>query len=153
MQELKLKDSGITVKIRKVSPLLFVELRKQNPEPKPPKNKVTDMNGREVWEENRANPDFLEALAAHEEKIETLMSTLVFKRGVEVEVDKAAVDELREFWRTEFGKELDTDDRMVYIRYVVIQSQDDFEMLYNAIIEKSQPTEEDINAAKQAFKS
>ena len=153
MQEITLKDSGITVKIKKVSPLLYIQLRKQNPPPKPPKQKVTDMNGREAWEENTANPEYLEALAAHEAEQEEKLSALTFKRGVQVEVDHDAVKELREFWRTEFGKELPEDDFEVYVRYIVIQSNDDFEQLYNAIITKSQPTAEDVNTAKQSFPS
>lgn len=152
MQELTLKDSGITVKIRKVSPLLFLELRKQNPAPKPPRNKVTDLNGKEAWEENSANPEYLEAVAEYNEHLESLMSALMFKRGVEVPVDKEAVEELKQFWRDNFGKELEGEDRDIYLRYIAIQSTDDFDAVYSAIMEKSQPTAEDLNSAQQTFR-
>lgn len=153
MQEITLKDSNITVKVRKVSPLLFLEIRKQFPPPKPPLNKVTDLNGKDAWEENKAHPDYLQALSDYEDSLNTKVQDLMFRRGVEVEVNSEAVNELKAFWKETFDKELEGNDRDIYIRYVVIQSTDDFNQLYEAIMEKSQPTAEDINAAKQGFKS
>jgi hypothetical protein len=142
----------MTVRIRKVSPLLAVELQKQFPPPRPPKQKVT-LDGKEVWEENPVDPDHLAALQDYNNEQERRLRKLMLKRGVEVEIDKEEVAELREFWKTEYNKELEGDDLEVYVSYIVIGSDGDLEDLMNAILKRSQPTAEDINAATQTFKS
>lgn len=149
--EVTLPDSGKTVKIRKVSPLLFIQLRKDFPAPKPPKNKVTDMDGREVMEENLADPNYLQALEDYNAAIEVRMGKLIYKRGVDVEVDQAALQELKDFYKTEFGKELTGDDKEMYVQYVLIQSQKDYDALTNAVLDISQPTKEDMAAATHSF--
>jgi hypothetical protein len=152
IQKLLLPDSGIEVTVKKVSPLLFVQLRRQFPPPQPPRQKVLDINQKEVWEENLAHPDYLEAKEKYELEMEERMGHLLYKRGVDVPIDTQALTELKEFWKTEFGIELTGDDKELYIQYFVIVSANDKEALQNAVLSLSQPTQEDLNAAQQAFR-
>lgn len=150
------KDTGVQVLIRKVSPLLAVTLQQKFPSPTPPMEEVDYGDGKKHYEPNPTHPDYLEALKRYDEENEKRMRTLLLKRGVEIEMTDEAKEEvaaLRGFMKDEFGKTLDEDDKMVYISYIAIGSDKDLEELLSAVMRRSQPTEEVVEQAQEAFKS
>lgn len=146
------KDTGITVSIRKVSPLLGMEVRKAFPAPKPPRN-PPDSEAFKLGEEyNEADPDYEREMEAYGQVIEEKVSRLYIKRGVECEVDTAAVAELR-LQMGDMGIDLDPDDKLVYLKYICVGSTEDYQELIEVITRRSQPTEAAIAEAIDTFQS
>lgn len=148
------KDSGIEVQIRRVSPLLALELQKKFPAPRPPRNKVTDMDGKETWEENYADPDYALTLNKYNADLEERMRRLVIMRGVVhtlTEEQKAQVDELRTFWKETYDEDLKGSDLEVFISYIAIGSDGDLGDLINTIMKRSQPTEGETKEVLNSF--
>lgn len=146
-------DTGITVGIRKVSPMikddLDIVLRKEFPEPKPPI--VTTEMG---TEENAADPDYAKALAKwsieHMERLSERLLRVAIQRAIEVEVDHEAVAELREQMHA-VGVELDPDDKYVYVSRICCGTWDDLNELSNAVFRRSMPSREAVEAHKATF--
>ena len=70
------KDTGITVQIRKVSPLLIMEVQKAMPVPKPPMQEVVygdpdDPGAKKVQEPNETHPDYLAAIDKYNMDLES----------------------------------------------------------------------------------
>ncbi len=146
-------DSGITLAIRKISPLLRQELIRQNPAPLPPKNEVDYGDGKKVMEDNLADPAYAAAMVEHERMLVKEMRKLMLERGVECAVDKQAVDELRQYWRDTYGKELEGSDKLVFVQYIALVTPADVEDVIDMIMRRSQPTEAAIGATKATFPS
>lgn len=148
-----MKDTGKTVLIKKVSPLLLMELRKAFKEPKPPSQEV-EINGRKVIEENRAHPDFKAALEAYNIEFETRMRRLLINRGVVVTMTdevKAEVAALRAEWEEETGSPLTGSDSYIYVSYIAIGTEEDMNDLIAEITQRSQPTPSEVELAKRTF--
>lgn len=148
------KDTGREVCIKKVSPLLVMELQKSFPPPKPPLQKVDYGDGQEHWEANPSHPDYLQAMSDYNFAFQERLQRLMVKRGVSLtwtEEMRTEVAELRDFWKTEFEKELDPDDGMVYVLMICVGSDKDLEELLEAIARRAQPTEGAVNEALNSF--
>lgn len=148
-------DTGITVRIRKVSPLLMMRLEEKFPRPQPPKNKVV-LDGREIWEDNPADPDFAEEVRRYEIEHNARLQHLLIRRGVDYEMrpeDIKAVEELRQFWKEEYNDELPGDDREVFVAYIAIGSLEDMNELTEKILNRIQPTEKTLEAAEDRFRA
>ena len=150
------KDTGRTVMIRKISPYLINELRKVYPPPEPPMQEV-DYDGEKIVEPNPAHPDYPKMMADYNTMIEQKMRRLIIKRGVVVnftpEIEQE-IEELREFWASETeGHQIEeTDDAVFYVTYLCFGSDTDTEELIDAIMRRSQPTREDVELTKAAFR-
>ena len=147
------KDSKRTVLLRKVSPLLLMELRKTFPEPKPPTQEV-EINGRKVFEENRAHPDFKAKMEAYNIEFEGRMRKFLISRGVVVtptDEIKAEVEKLRADWLEETGVALSGSDDYVYVSYIAIGTEEDMEELIAEITQRSQPTPAEVELSKVTF--
>lgn len=158
--ELKLftfTDTGIKILIRKVSPMLGNELRKAFPPPKPPIQEV-EVDGEKVRESNPAHPDYVAAMNAYNQEMEVRMRRLLIKRGVEYLPDQEAealtqVDELRKSWMEDYGQPLDEpSDKVVYIWFIAAGTDKGIEEITSAILSRSQPSQEDVNIAKDSFR-
>jgi hypothetical protein len=147
----KFADTGISVKVRKVSPFLVNNLRKIYPQPKPPMQEVDYGDGKKVMEANEAHPDYAQTLDEYNNMFMDKLQRLLIVRGVECKVDQEAVDSLKEFWKTEYGKELEGSDKEIYIIYICAGTKDDLDDLTNAILTRSQPTKEATELAKVSF--
>jgi len=151
------KDTGEKLLIKRVSPFMAMELQKQFPEPKPPLQKV-DIDGETVEQFNWADPDFDKEQAKYKIDSEARIRKLLIKRGVQIPTDNETwQDELaqrRAEWLEDFGVEmprLDTDDKVDWVCYCAIGTDTDLEELYQAIMQRSQPTKEAVEAAKSGF--
>jgi hypothetical protein len=148
-------ECGVTVELRRVPPLTLQEFDRQyerdHPVPVPPKQQVDYGNG-PVSEDNRAAPDFLQAIAQYNgEKARAAMDLILWK-GVKVDVDAVALQEARDD-AAQFGMTLPGDDRLVYIKHVLIGSSEELLELRDAILLRGQPTEAAIAQAAGEFKS
>jgi hypothetical protein len=154
-----IQDTGVTILIKKVSPLLSGKLRRQYPPPKPPMQEVnygTKEDPKIKMEPNPAHPDHAQALSDYEAEMSERMQVLLFKRGVVIELTdemKEEVAELRAFWKEETNEEMEGDDKSIYLANIALGTQEDIEELLNAILRRTQPTEEAINEAKDSFPS
>lgn len=143
-------DSGITVGLRRFAPdtqdAISRELMRRQPAPPVP---VIETELGE--EENPADPDYQQATVAYLQRINLEVSAKMVElalRRIEVEVDHATVDQLKEDMAA-IGTPLpdDLDDRMVYIRHICISSSYDLTAMIAYLNRRSLPTE----AAVQEF--
>lgn len=154
MQEFTFQDTGVTVRIRKVSPLLVAELQKRFPAPKPPLNRV--MIGDETrLEANEADPDYQATLQEYQLMLELKMRRLLIRFGVEYTLtaeDLEKVDSLRAYWKIENEVELPESDLEAFISYVAIGTPEDLQDLTEAIMRRSQPTPAATEEAVNSFR-
>lgn len=149
------KDTGEVVQIRKVSPLLLMQLQNRYPEPKPPMQTVDYGDGPKL-EPNPASPEYAAALRQHQVDMERRIRKLLIQRGVVIEWNderKAALADLRAYWSAENGEELEGSDEVVYVSYIAMGSDADFEELIAAILQRSQPTEAKVSETLERLKS
>jgi hypothetical protein len=114
-------SNGVEIKVRPVSPAIFLELQKKYPEPQVPIVESEVGDGSKIREENPADPDYKRAYAEWDDKQKEMMSRILLLRAAECEVDVAQVEETREFYRSEFEIELDKNDKFVYLNYCFAQ--------------------------------
>lgn len=149
------KDTGIAVQIRKVSPLLIMDMRQNFPEPKPPTQEV-EINGKKVIEENRAHPDFRAAMETYSLEFENRMRRFLIRRGVSVHITdeiRAQIAQLKADYLEDTGSELKGSDEYIYISYIAIGTDADMEELIERITQRSQPTPEEVELGKVMFQS
>lgn len=148
-------DTGITVKIRKVSPLLLNEIQRKNQPPKPPMNEVKYGDETRL-EPNPADPEYQKAVQQHELDLELKLRRALLRLGVFYELtaeDTRSVAELRQYWQEEYKEELPGTDLEVFISYIAIGSVEDLDELVQSITRRSRPTEEAIAEAQDRFPS
>ena len=149
-----IKDTGETVQLRAVSPLIAQQVRKQFPAPTPPLNEVDYGGGDVRLEPNRADPDYTEAYEAWGAQIEEKTRRLYVKLGVVIDWTEERRERLaltRELLGEE-GVEIDPDDTVAYMSYCAIGSAEDYQELVEAIMRRSAPTEEAIAEAVETFR-
>ena len=153
-----LTGSGYRVEFRPIGPLTVEEIRtavrKALPEPDPPMNTVQGLDGKDTQEPNTADPDYLRALAEHDITVNTEVGERLFRliarRSIATPVDAEAVAQLRSDM-ADIGVELPKDDRDVFVRHILIGSNQDMTDLQNAILRRSQPTREAVTEKVESF--
>ena len=152
----KFPDSGVEVNIRKVSPLLALEVQRSIEKPQPPMETIVLASGETSQEANNSHPDYQKALEAYNIAIEEKTKKLIISRGVVITLTaemKAEVKELREYMKTELGLKAGLNDKEFYISYIAIASGKDFQALIETVLGASQPTQEAVDQAKDSFPS
>ncbi len=137
-------STGVEIAVQPVSNLLMVEVQRTMPRPKPPMEKIQNADGTWREEPNPHHPDYEAAISEWMGDLEQAIRRLCIKRGVVLRLNdeqRKEVDELREFMRTEFKQELDSDDRFVYVAYIAVSGETDYQKLVSAIVGRSQPTD------------
>lgn len=152
-------STGKVARIRRVSPMLASELSKgwvkKNPPPQAPMQEVK--YGTNVrLEANHLNPafmrDFQQWAERQAQEVGDLVVDAMIIRGLEIEVDTNELSELREQMRQPpFEMELTPIDKLAYVRYLVLGSPEDIELLRDSVMLRSQPTKEAIDDAVAAF--
>jgi hypothetical protein len=133
------KSTGIEVALKPVSNVLILEVRRSCPKPLPPVERIENADGTFREEPNPDAPAYADALAAWSEHLEESIRKLCIKRGVVLHLNdtqKAEVAELRDFMRAEFGRELDSNDRYVYVAYIAVGGGSDYADLVNAVLQR-----------------
>lgn len=149
LEELTL-SSGVTVQIRKVSPFSLDAVRKLYPRPQPPLVENDYGDGVKRREPNPADPGYLQALEDHKALLATKITEAMLHLGIKADIDPGAVTAFREEIGA-LGVALDESDRMVYIRHILIQTEDDLQRLAEAITRKTMPTEEAVQEHLETF--
>jgi hypothetical protein len=152
-----LPGSGYTVEFRPIGPLRAAELdklvRKSMPAPEPPTNIVTGLNGKPHEEPNPADPAYQEALAAHNDTVNKAVGEAIFNLIAQVittPTDPDAVQQARDDF-TAIGLALEGSDREVFLRHILVASEEDLSLLQAAVMRRSQPTEEAVQEKVSDF--
>jgi hypothetical protein len=150
------KDTGITVKIRKISPMLAADVAAAIPEPLPPEQTVDYGEPRgKVSERNYSDPNYLVQMAQHNIKVFRALQRVMILRSVTVDGDewKAEVQEYRDFIEKHTDKPLDEpEDLVVYVLRICVGSEEDLNDFLSYVTRRSQPTPEAVEAAKDSFR-
>ncbi len=147
------KDGGVTLQIRKVSPLVATEIRKRFPSPRPPLARVDYGDGRFEMEPNPDSPSHKTAMEDYQLLLEEKIRRAYLKLGCIATPDLEMVQATRAAM-SEIGIDLTNDsDEFVFINYVAVASAEDYSDLIQAIISRSVPNEADIQAASDTFPS
>lgn len=149
-------DSGVTVFIRRVSPMISYEMKRSIPKPKPPVVRVNygtaeDPDFRN--EVNEADPDYQVALEDWNARVEAATRKIMIKLGIVytlTDEDKDRLALIRETMSEE-GIEIQDSELVAFVTYVAITSQRDMEAMINALVGNSMPTEEAIEEATSSF--
>lgn len=149
------ESSGETVMLRRISPLLPVEVQRSYPPPLPPSQEVDYGDGVKRLETNPAHPDYQRALDQYRADLEQKIRRMVIKLGVVVtwtDERRADLQTIRDFWQEEFNARLDPSDEVAWVSFCAIKAENDLEMLLNAIMRRSQPTEAAIAEMQAGFR-
>lgn len=149
-------DSGKSVKVRKISPMLATDVAAAIPEPEPPAQEV-DYGGSRgtVMEKNYSDPGYLAEKAEWQKKVVmAVQRVMLLKAIVPVEEDwREQVAEYREFIERYTEKPLaETEDIVVYALRILVGSEEDLADLIRVITKRSQPTQEAVQEAKRSFR-
>lgn len=161
LTEFTFPDSGITVQLRKVSPLLRDDLdallRRTNPPPQPPVQTVdTGFGDGPSQQTNEADPDYQNALLKwqmeHWRRVGDRLLDLAIRRYIECDVDTRAVAQLRKDMAA-LGVDLDPDDKVVYLSRIAIGTREDMNDLSAALFQRQERLREAVDAHKATFPS
>lgn len=151
------KDTGISIKIRKISPMLASDVAAAMPDPLPPEQEVDygEPKGK-VMERNFSDPAYQREVLEHRGRVFRAFRRVMVLRGIDPgslpEGWQAEVQDYRAFMAAQTGKPVDEpDDLVVYILRIAVGSEEDLEELIRAITRRSQPTQEVIEQAKASF--
>jgi hypothetical protein len=149
-------QNGREVEIGKVSPIFGAEIRKMYPAPKPPMQKIATADGADYFLEPNLEADSYKLeMSDYNVLIEEKLRLVIYRQGVKLtlsEAQKKEVDDLRKFWKESFDRELDPDDKYVYIAFCLVGSNEEYSDLNDAITARSKPTEAAIAEAIEQFR-
>lgn len=141
------------VKPRIATALLMMQLRRQNPRPKPPRV-VVSVLGKDQLVENTADPDYLAATEEYEGLIALLFMEALIKMSV---VERPSPEELEllaeQKAQLQGVLEIDLAEKPydAWLNYLVIQSDEDQKFLFEQINNLIAPAEEDIADVEETF--
>lgn len=167
------RDSGIVVKLRKLSPMTSQDIMAgarrdlASTEPQPPVVEVDYGQGK-IKETNKGDPTYVRLHDAWESEVNKLANDRLFKLAAldAVEVSLTA-DDLKRIERTKrmmkIAARIDWQDdpelteaenlQYFYIRHIACGSPEDLQEFYQAVATRSQPTEAAIERHKETFPS
>lgn len=165
------RDSGITVKLHKLSPMTSQELMLQvkremhDTEPQPPMVEVDYGNGK-VLEPHRGHPIYIEKLKEWESAVNREANDRLFRLaclvGVELDLDNAAIAAIerrkrylklvaRIDWQGDPELTEAENNQIFYVTHICCASTEDLQEFYQAIATRSQPTEAAVEQYKSSF--
>lgn len=154
VKEITLPDSGATVRILFVSPMLLNDLRKRAQrgleKPAPPLQEVDYGNGSKKSQPNPLHPDYVAALREYNTAMGQKFIELMFKWGVECDIDGEKVRAMRAL-AAEDEIDLPADDRTLYLTRILATTAADIEALQDAILGRAQPTEQAVSEKLETF--
>lgn len=156
------EGTGRTVQIRKISSLIRDEVNRairRDPsfpkEPEPPTEEI-DYGDRKIAHANRSHPIYLGLMREWRVQFQTEVGerlfNLVVRRAVVCEIDAAAVAQARADMAA-VGVALDEyDDQYVYVAFVCVGPQADYQELLDAVFNRAMPSQEAVQAHKDSFR-
>lgn len=152
-QTITLPDSGREVEIMRpeISPtMLYIQLQQTYPRPTPPKQEVRIM-GKLEWVENIAHPDYAKEVEAWNSKISLVNTDKIITFGVVSEPDDDDLVQVNKIRGMLGNLVTDLTDVEVFIKFVLVKSQEDFRVLSDAIGALTMPTEGQIANHAERF--
>lgn len=156
-----LPDSGITLSIRKLSPLTIQNIQnaviREMPAPTPPLVVVDFGEGQQEAEPNPADPDYVATVRAYENAVQQESSVrlmrLVASYSVQ-DIDLNAVAELRAAMQA-IGAPLpdDESDAEIYVWQLACVSERDMVTLSSFVVSQSMPTEAAVQRHTATFQN
>jgi len=167
------RDSGITVKLHKLSPMTSQEImtavqrERADTKPEPPQFEVDYGKGK-VQEPHYGHPVYQERLQRWQAECNTEANRRLFRlaclAAVEVEMTpevQAQIARKKRLmrlaakleWEDDPDLEPSENDQIFYVTHICCASPDDVQEFYQAIALRSQPTEAAIDQHKQSFRS
>ena len=150
------RDTGITVMVKKISPMIMTDVNNAMPPPEAPVQEVDYGEPRgKVKEKNLSDPEYLKILAEHNQKVFKAIQRVMILRGVVVNGTnwKKEVQEYREFMLETTGKPIDEpNDLIVYIMRLCVGTEQDLEDFVEAVTRRAQPTDMEVEKAKESFR-
>ena len=165
------QDSGVTVKLHKLSPMTAQEIiaqvqrEKAAEKPQPPIVEVDYGNGK-VQEPHEGHPAYVEKLQKWQSACNTEANKRLFQLACLDAVELTLTDEIRQqiarkkrllkvtagiVWEDNPDLEPDENDQIFYITHIACGSPEDLQEFYQAVAMRSQPTEAAIEQHKQSF--
>lgn len=165
------QDSGIVVKLHKLSPMtsqeiiLQVQREMAAEKPQAPVFEIDYGKGK-IEELNYAHPVYVARMEEWEQAVNREANDRLFRlaalAAVELTGDLAWRDEVKRQkrllkltakleWRDDPELELEENDQIFYVKHVCCASPDDVKEFYQAITQRSQPTEAAVEAHKASF--
>lgn len=155
------EGTGRTVQIRKLSALIRDEVRRQVKrapgfeEPQPPMVEVDYGDGK-VRQPHRAHPVYQELLSDWNARVTQeaadRLGRLVIQRAVVCEVDRDAVTSIRADMAAADTPLDEYDDHHVYVAFVCVGPQQDYNELLAAVFNRSLPSKEAVQAHIDSFR-
>lgn len=153
--------TGRTVQIRKLSALIRDEVRRQvkrSPgfeEPQPPMVEVDYGEGK-IRQPHRGHPVYQELLSDWNTRVTQeaadRLERLVIQRAVVCEVDEQAVAEIRAAMAAADTPLDEYDDHHVYVAFLCVGPQQDYNELLAAVFNRSLPSREAVQAHIDSFR-
>lgn len=165
------KDSGITVRLHKLSPMTSEEIMAQcrrelaDSEPQPPIVEVDYGQGK-IKQAHKGDPVYAELLKDWGARVNKLANDRLFKLAtldaVELTIgehERALIVRKKRFMKIAAHVEWEDDpdltpeenERYFYVRHVACGSAEDIQEFYAAIATRSQPTEAAVEGYKETF--
>ena len=162
------QDSGITVQLRKLSPMtsqrLNEAIRREFPPPEPPTYEV-EYGDTKVQEPNEADPTYLARYQRWQQnaakRFNERLLKLVCLDAIEVEIgeaEKATIERKKRnlersgiVWEDDPTLDDDENLRYFYVQHCCFGSGEDMKELYQAVNMRSQPTEAAVQAHIETF--
>ena len=165
------QDSGIVVKLHKLSPMtsqeIILQVQREMAGDKPiaPVFEVDYGKGK-VEEPNYSHPIYVKRLEEWDQSVNREANDRLFRlaalAAVELTGDQAWRDKVKRQkrllkltakleWHDDPELEPEENDQIFYVKHVCCASPDDVREFYQAITQRSQPTEAAVEAHKQSF--
>lgn len=167
------RDSGVTVKLRKLSPMTGHQVAQQvqrelaESKPEPPIVEVDYGQGK-IQQPHTGDPVYKQRLAAWDAEVTTIANQRMFKLAallaVEVTIqssERAQIARTKRLLKITTGVEWHDDPeldeaenlQLFYMTHIACGSPDDLQEFYQAIATRSGPTEAAIERHKESFPS
>jgi hypothetical protein len=150
-------STGVTIRVKPVSNILFTEFQKKHPQPKVPMWYNED-NGRN--EPNPNNPDYIEANRAWQFDVGIGIVDLMIIMGTSLESVKDGTPKLEDDdWLEDLSfadVEVDRNNKrarwLAYVKYVAAAKDEDMEKLMAHVSGQSGVSEADVETASSQFR-
>lgn len=165
------KDSGVTVRLRKLSPLTGQEIANAvakelaDSKPQPPTVEVDYGQGKRIILHD-GDPTYQELLDKWQANVNRIANDRLFDLAaidaVELTIGEAEREQINRKkrylrliakveWEDRPELEPDENDRLFYMTHIACGSAEDLKDFYRAVMERSQPTEAAIERHKESF--
>lgn len=154
--EVTLPDSGVTLRIKRIGPLLANDIRRRLKskltKPQPPLQEVM-IGDEKRMERNEANPTYIQELGEYNGQLGLMYLEELVRYGIvnDLDVNGELKSEIAELRAMDDEGMLPKDDFVLYVTRCALISKADMQSLQQSILGMFQPTEKAVAAATDNF--